>query len=390
MQINKKFEKELANYFVYDSWQFALNTEKTIGIIHYCADVMQKLINQMVSEHVEWKNDLFDNIFSSDREEKSVTVTEDMLPGYGLNILGIELSYPFLLDKTIKDFFQYTRNTFDSMSQMVNSSILANKSKKRDIVDFPRMLSVFNQQTYSILFPDIQNWYNDVSKDSIFQYIDAFNNRTKHTCDVHIDLSMSLFNDNHTSKLSTFYKSSQQQIERNILDIVQDILDFTENRFKELIRIIENEIKKEVYTANRYHHLFCYQQKMKNDPNSELSVVYIPVGNERAELPNTIRILLLNNSSDDIWTKNCQFKNIFVRGSNEEYIGMYIRSSSTKQDTLIEYAEYKKVEKTPFYGWSEVWQAYSSDKTFYKSNPYISVTTVSDDEEFIKRVQIPF
>lgn len=33
-------------------------------------------------------------------------------------------------------------------------------------------------------------WYNTINADPAFQYIDAFNNRTKHTCDVYLKVSM--------------------------------------------------------------------------------------------------------------------------------------------------------------------------------------------------------
>ena len=229
-----------------------------------------------------------------------------------------------------------------------------------------------------------------INKNILFEYIDAFNNRTKHTCDVPVELAMSLFNDKNTSRFSAFFKSEKQQIDKDILSIILDILSFTEECFNNLITIILDEIKREIDVSGRYHHLFCYQQKLLSNPNSDFSVVYFQVSNDCTEIPNTIRVLLINDTNGDIWTKNCEIKNIFARNAQEEYIGKYVLSSLVKRDSLVEYAEYTKEEKAPFYGLPEVWQAFLEDKVFYKSNPYITVKTVSDDDDFIKRVQIPF
>lgn len=389
MAIDNTLEKTLAKHFVYDAWQFVTNTQKTIAIAHYCNDIINKSIEEMVSEHTNWTSEIFGSLFNKASKEKHISITYEMLPGYEMNIMGVEISYPFLLDKMIKDFFQYIRNSFDCMAQIVNSALLGNKGKLRSSVDFPKMLSTFNQQSYSKDFPNAQNWFNQVNEEPLFQYIDDFNNRTKHTCDVSLNLAMSLINNDSTATINKFYKKSQQ-LDKDILNIVSDIYSFTEKSFGNLLTLIEQETQRELYVTGRYHQLFCYQQKMKNDENSDLSVVYIE-GENCNELPNELRILLLNDSDNEILSKNCDIKNIFVRNSKEEYIAQYvIEDNASKEDTLVEYVKYARVDKSPFLGILEVWEAFKKDKKFYHFNPYINLTTTSDDEEFLKRVQIPF
>ena len=389
MNIDNTLEKKLADHFVYDAWQFVINTQKTIAITHYCTDIISKTIEIMVSEHTNWKHEIFGNLFNELNKEKHISITYEMLPGYEVNIIGVETSYPFLLDKMIKDFFQYTRNSFDCMTQIVNSALLGNKSKTRNSVDFPRMLSTFNQQSYTNDFPDVQKWFNKVSEDPLFQYLDDFNNRTKHTCDVSLKLAMSLINDDNTTIINRFYKKSQQ-LDKDILNIISDIYSFTEKSFESLLILIKQEIQRELYVSGRYHQLFCYQQKIKNDENNDLSVVYIE-GEDCNKLPNELRILLLNDSGDEILSKNCEIKNIFVRNSKEEYIAQYvIEDNIAKEDTLVGYTKYVRIEKTPFYGILETWEAFKKDKNFYHFNPYITLINISDDDEFLKRVQMPF
>ena len=75
-------------------------------------------------------------------------------------------------------------NALDSMSQIINAGLLANKGKAVDSVDIQIMTRTFNQQTYSAAFPKMQTWLNNISQSDEFEYIEAINNRTKHTADI--------------------------------------------------------------------------------------------------------------------------------------------------------------------------------------------------------------
>lgn len=389
MSISNNMEKELIKHYVYDAWQFITNTEKTIKTAEFCSTLISKLINQMICEHNEWKTDLLNRLFLQDTFEKHIVVSSDDLSDYNLNILDINISQPFLIDKSIKDFFQYIRNSFDCMSQIVNSSLFANKSKKRDTVDFTRIFNEMNKQSYSDNFPEIQSWYNNINSDDIFQYIVAFNNRTKHTCDVHINLAMSLLDNKHHSQLDAFYKSDNQRLEKDICDIIGKILNFTRTSFDNLLNIINLEIKKDLYVEWRFQQLNCYQQKLENDENGNLSVVFIKINTDTTNLPDEIRVLLINSKEELIWVKNCTIKNIFVQNVNREYIAKYNITSPEKIDSIFEYVVYKKDEKNPFYGFPEVWESFRNNKIFYKSNPYINLETVTNDNEFAVRTQLP-
>ncbi|KEI87335.1 hypothetical protein N492_10075 [Clostridium botulinum B2 267] len=389
MTVDKTLEKALAKHFVYDSWQFVMNTQKTIVIAHYCTNIIKKSIEEIVLGHTNWKNEIFGKSFIESNKEQHISITYETLPGYEINIMGIETSYSFLLDKMIKDFFQYARNSFDCMAQIANSALLGNKSKARNSVDFPRMLSTFNQQSYSKDFPNIQKWFTEINENPLFQYLDDFNNRTKHTCDVSLNLAISLISNYKTTNINKFYKKSQQ-LDKDILSIVSDIYSFIETSFKDLLLLIKQEIQREIYIADRYHQLSCYQQKMKNNENNDLSVVYIE-SKDCNKLPDELRILLLNDSNDEIMAKNCEIKNIFIRNLNGEYIEQYvIADNSSKEDVLVEYVKYIRVKKTPFLGIVEVCEAFEKDRQFYHSNPYIKIETKSDDNEFLQRVQSPF
>ena len=77
-------------------------------------------------------------------------------------------------------------NTFDYISQVANAGLLANKGKAVDSVDFPKMHGTFNQLTYKTVFPKTAQWYEQVFESQEYKYIEAINNRTKHTSDISI------------------------------------------------------------------------------------------------------------------------------------------------------------------------------------------------------------
>jgi len=182
----KTLENELYDNGIYETWQFIRNTDKTMGIAEYSKNTINELISNIKNEHEEWKNALFSELFEQDGAVKSISVTTDNLPDNKVTVVSSQVSATFLLDKLTKDFFQYVRNVFDSMSQIANVALLGVKAKKPDSVDFPAMVRVFNQQTYSQDFPLISAWYNSIDRSDEFRYIDAFNNRTKHTYDVYL------------------------------------------------------------------------------------------------------------------------------------------------------------------------------------------------------------
>ncbi|MEE1130572.1 MAG: hypothetical protein UHX00_02960 [Caryophanon sp.] len=169
LTINSTLENDLAIYRVYDAWQFVLNTQKNLLTANYCSSIINNSLQIMNSEHKDWQNKIFNNLFDESGKTSAINLTDENFPGYEVEILGVKASYPFIIDKLTKDFFQYVRNSFDSMAQILSSALLANRGKNRTSVDFPSMLRTFNQPMYSESFPDTQTWLNMVDSSPLFQ-----------------------------------------------------------------------------------------------------------------------------------------------------------------------------------------------------------------------------
>lgn len=394
--MEKTLEEKLYDCGVYNAWQFVMNTRKTLYTANYCKDTIFSLISQMEAEHSDWKISLGEQLNAQEGTVRKITITSDDLPTHNISIAGVEVNTSFLLDKLTKDFFQYCRNAFDSMAQIANAGCLSFMEKKVEKVDFPFMLQVFNQQTYSADFPTMSAWFNRISMSDEYMYIDAFCNRTKHTCDVYLKVSMALLGGDNKTVINPFFRKEQQHEQRNIRDYLTTIYDSVNKVFEDFLTALEVETSKKIYVAHRYHHLNCYQQRFKDNENNDFAVVYIleeTCGIN--QMADEIEILLLNQYNDgEIVSKNCELDSIYIRSQKDEnkYVGKYEAIEQCGDDTLLRYRRYaKKIlvdDKFPIlYNIMQEWQ---QKKMFYHNNPFMDITTVSDIDEFLGRVQLPF
>ena len=391
----KELGKFLYDNEVYDAYQFIQNTRKTITTACFCKDMILALITQMEDAHQSWQANLFNKLNQQEDHVKTISITCSGMPSYELSICNVPATIPFLLDKLAKDFFQYIRNAFDCMAQAANAACLASKAKKINTVDFGRMKEVFEQRTYSQAFPDISAWFTSIANSDKLHYIEAFNNRTKHTCDVYLKMSMSILGDKNEITFNPFVQRGQQHQKQEVESFLMAVYDFVNSCYTDFILTLKKEIPKQLFNKNRYHKLYIYQQFLKDDSNSSFSMPYILGKTDIANMPETIQVLLIAEISDKIYAKNCPFDTIYVKGpkSDFDYIGKYITSDPYYgDDTLIQYRTYSKVphhaNDLPL-----CFQAMEDPKQkgiFYHKNMFMEITCKSDDDNFQKRIQLPF
>lgn len=391
-------EKLLYDNSIYNAWQFVVNTAKTLHTADYCKKTIIALIRQMELEHSNWMNSLSQQLDEQNKEDgvnRRISIKSNDLPDHKVSIAGEEVDISFLLNKLTKDFFQYSRNAFDCMSQVVNAACLANKAKKLEKIDFGAMHGILNQATYSVDFPDIKAWYDIVAVCPEFVYIDAFCNRTKHTCDVYLKVSMALFGAENKTILNPFYQKSKQHDKQDLETYLSTIYTFVETSFEQFIDVLKTEIVKKRYVDRRYHTLKVYQQKFKDEPSKNFSVVYIDGTSPVTSMPEEIQVLLLAEyTNGEIVSKNSTINTIYINDSatSHVFLGKYIATESYGDDTLIKYRKYKREDPIP--GSIPVFMQAMLDpenhKVFYHKNPFMDITSVSDDEEFLARIQLPF
>lgn len=111
-------------------------------------------------------------------------------------------------------------------------------------------------------------------------------------------------------------------------------------------------------------------------------------------MPDEIEVLLVCEIDGEITANNCPINTIYIKDpqTDHNYIGRYITTDICGDDTLLKYRKYQKypyIEGTLplcFQAMSEA----ENKGVFYHANPFMDITTISDDEDFLKRVQLPF
>lgn len=392
--VNDTLKRELIKHKIYSSWQFIEYTEKNIATVRYCADTIDNLVKKMAIQTVRWEQDIasdfIDDITEDGRNVRRLSVTTDNFPTYEVSVVGEKIDPWFLFDKLLRDFFQYAMNSFDSMSQIVNAGLLANKSKKVDSVDIQKMVSCFSQQTYKTAFPRMHEWLDKLSQSKKFKYIEAINNRTKHTADISNKLSMGILGSSNTAEVGPFFRKDVQHDKRELNDLLQATLDFITTSWYEFLDVFKTEYKNDIFVQNRIHKIAgVRQQHLKNKPDQDSSYAYIDVEGDFDSMPEELYILLVRDDGE-ICSHQCPFKAILVIGkSNTDILGRYITESIVGDDCLLHYRKYIKDKDVK--GIRCMIYTHQEKTIFYKKNPYFIVESISDeDEQFLIRTTLPF
>ena len=392
--VDSTLKKELIAHNIYSAWQFIEYTEKNIATVQYCSDTIKNIIDKMTTKTVRWQqnisSDFVDEVTEDGKNVKHLSVTTENAPTYEVRVAGEKIDPWFLFDKLLRDFFQYTMNTFDSMSQIINAGILANKGKKVDSVDIQIMVRCFNQQTYSAAFPKMQSWLNKISQSTEFKYIEAINNRTKHTGDIANKLSMGILGSSNRAEIGPFFRKDIQHGKNELSDQLLATLDFLNDSWDEFQNVFKEEFVRDVYVQNRRHGISgVRQQKLKNEPDKDLSYAYIEVNGNFDTMPDELYILLVTEREDDIYAHECPFNTILVTGSsNIDVLGRYKAEDVIGDDCLLHYRKYRK--DTEIIGGICMFYEQQEKTVFYHANPYFNVESISDDNEFLTRTSMPF
>lgn len=386
------FQKDLLAHKVYSSWQFITFTRKNINVVEYCYVTIKNIIEKLTMKTVRWEQDLFsdfvEDIIVDGKRAKRITVTTDNQPVYELRVAGEKVDPWFLFDKLLRDFFQYSMNSLDSISQIANAGLLANNGKRVDAVDFQKMASTFAQQTYKTAFPKTSAWFENVNGSNEFKYIEAINNRTKHTADIANKLSMGILGSSNTAEIGPFFRKDTQHDKRELTDQLQATIDFLNKAWWDFLTAFCDEFVLDKYVDNRRHEIGgVYQQKLKDEPEQDLSYAFIPVENDFDSMPREIYILLAYDR-EGIAAHTCPFKNILVRKGKHDILGRYTAEDAVGDDCLLGYRKYVKDENIK--GIACIFYERQGDIIFYHNNPFFNVTACSDDDIFLGRSALPF
>lgn len=149
----------------------------------------------------------------------------------------------------------------------------------------------------------------------------------------------------------------------------------------------------DVYVENRRHTISgVHQQRLKDEPDQDLSYAYISTNSTFDAMPDELYILLVVERENEVYSHECPFNTIFITGmSNTDILGRYCAEDVIGDDCLLHYRKYVK-DKTATSGLCILYMQHEENTVFYHANPYFDVETIlkSDDDDFKNRVSLPF
>jgi hypothetical protein len=389
----EELKKELAEHKVYTAWQFIENATANIRVAWYCLDTIAAISEKMTEISHNNNEEISEKLIS----HKSIAITDADLPDFSIDIAGNSVDGFFLIQKLIRDFYQYLRNSFDSIGQIANAGLLANNGKKVDKTDFPAMKDRFQQQTYSGEFPLTAAWFSKTDGDDEFKYIDAVCNRVKHTAFINNQVSIGLFGCENKMNMGAFLRNGEQHEKANLRDKMQQAIKFTEDSYTEFLAAFSAELKNDLHILGRYHEgIKVYQQYMKDSELSSFSLPYIVSQESFAAMPNEIYVLLLKSNEGEIKAADSPFPSILITSADDykTAVGRYIAATedTVGKDNIVKYRKYVKDTDTTDPKIATIKSMHDGTGKFYHANPFFDLQTVSvsDDDTFLKRVALPF
>lgn len=100
-------------------------------------------------------------------------------------------------------------------------------------------------------------------------------------------------------------------------DQLHATIDFLSDSWDEFLTVFQEEYVRDIYTQNRRHSITgVRQQKLKDEPDQDLSYAYITADGSFASMPDELYILLVSEREDEVYAHECPFNTILVTGTS--------------------------------------------------------------------------
>lgn len=161
-----------------------------------------------------------------------------------------------------------------------------------------------------------------VNESKDFKYIEAINNRTKHTVNIANKLAMGILEVIILQRLELFFRKNEQHDRVELDEQLKQTNQFMLDIWDEFISVFKEEYKKDKFIENRRHSITGVRQQIcEDDPKQNLSYAYIKVEDNFDAMPEKIYLLLVKEDDNQIYGNESTFDNILV---TERQIQIYL------------------------------------------------------------------
>lgn len=330
---NELKQETLFNNGYSDAWQFYINVMKNLDTAKYCKEIISKLINIVEELNNEQRIEMGKSI----KEKRTYGFCNDYL-NFNVKILDVDTDIFFLLDKYLKDFIQYNRNSFDSLAQLINKTVLALKPMNIERVDFSRIMGQIDNSS------NIYSKLKDIKESNEYKYLTEFNNKIKHISDAKLVLKFSLFETGIISEVGSFKKRGEDFQELDIKALIINLEKFIENTIDEVIGLLNTYINN-ILGVYRYHNVKFSAQIIKGDPNNSFIDIYIN-SEDISTMPNEIEFLFCREENGEFESINFPYNEVFIKNAEGLFLGKYIANELYEERNDIKM--YRKFTKKIF------------------------------------------
>lgn len=324
----KLFEKRLAEFKVYDTWQYVMSLQETIGYM----GMSYNLINKVYEHRKNVLNQTNDEIFTTAISEGKASISVDDLNKTNLNIVGYMVDDIDFLRKTIIEFFHYARVSMDVLIQIVNAGLLGDESFP--VTDRRLLTQVISKLKNNSSFENLYRQISTINDDEQYKYLLAFDNYIKHIKTILITVKNSfLFGDIDEFYINEFHYGVLYGREE-ALQKVEVINNYVVETVDRILNEVLIQVPNCLDNSKRIHNINFKMQVQKREVGDKIDFIsfYIEVENDLSELPNEIKILpLIIKPNDEIYSFDFRFEKVFIKK----------RNSINDSDSIIGYAKLK-------------------------------------------------
>jgi len=353
----KKFQKDLAQQKVYDTWQYVNSLREMLTYMDMSCELLDKVYVQRAIKLKEKEQEIMQKAV----ETGKASVYESDLHCTDLEIAGLIIDDSLFLQKTTMEFFHYARMSSDILFQIINAALLGDSSFE---VDDRRMIKKVNDAIDgNPNFVVLKSLLDANKEDDTFKYIQAFDNYIKHIKTVLVTVKSSfMIGNNNEFIIQEFINSGTPYPAQDAITIVKKANKYINDTVEAVLTEVQNQLPNCVDNSQRIHNIsfkFVAKQLEKGIQGDYMSF-FIDIENDISELPTEIKVLpLIIKPNDEIYSFDFRFKKIFIR------------KKGTDEDGIIGCAEIKNgFDTNEFY---RVFTVRSCDITEYYS--YISKFT---------------
>jgi len=325
-----KIKLILAQNSVFDSFQFIESMYYFLELASFSKKIIEDLSKYILDKKDEEEKKVYDNL----QKHKSAEIS-----AYDTNVLLInnKIDSYFLIEKNMIDFFQYLRSAYEAVYQFINSSLFSDDAFNVGDVSYHSIKSKIKNFP---IFNSLELLLNNITSDSIYQYITDFNNHVKHIKNISLSVKISfLIGSNKNIDISEFQKKENKYDKKDLLDFSNDclkkVIKDTDDLIDEIIKLVPNTLN----TTNRVHDI-----KMKiiydKDQNVNSFGYYIDVLDNISELPSSISILPLIIHNNEVDFINLEVDTVFIRDKNDKIIGKAVAEIPYFRNLFLKYRKF--------------------------------------------------